>query len=59
MRYRAPLFNCVVSLYFFRVGVCSHTILTKPRGATRGVGFDREEEGFINRVDPSPRDHQL
>ena len=47
------------SIYFFRVGLCPHgNYLCRTRGAMRGVKFDREEERFIDRVDPSPRDHQ-
>ena len=26
MRYRTPIFNRIISKYFFRVGLCSHTI---------------------------------
>ena len=47
------------SIYFCRVGLCPHgNYLCRTRGATRGVGFDREEERLIDRVDPSPCDHQ-
>ena len=47
------------SIFFFRVGLCPHgNYLCRTRGASRGIGFDREEERFIDRVDPSPCDHQ-
>ena len=56
----APLHYIGASPFcFFRVGLCPHgNDLCKTRGATRGVEFDRDEERFIDRVDPSPRDHQ-
>ena len=56
----APLhYICASAIYFFRVGLYPHgNYLCRTRGATRGVGFDREEERFIDRVDPSPRDQQ-
>ena len=55
MRYRAPLFNRVTFAYFIYVGLCPTRFLPVH---TKGVGFDREEEGCIDRVDTSPRDHQ-
>ena len=46
----APLhYICASAVYFFRVGLCPHgNYLCRTRGATRGVEFDCEEEGFIN-----------
>ena len=32
----SPLFNCVLPLYFFRVGLCYHTVLTLQATWTRG-----------------------
>ena len=47
------------SIFFFRVGLCPYrNYLCRTCGATRGVELDREEERFIDRVDPSPLDHQ-
>ena len=56
----APLHYIGASPFcFFRVELCPHgNYLYKTRGATRDVGFHRVEERFIDRVDPSPRDHQ-
>ena len=51
----SPLFKRVLSLYLFRVGLCSHTILfCTTRGGERIVRF-RLNGG--DRVDPSPHDH--
>ena len=53
----SPLFNRVVLLYFFRVGLCSHTVLfCRTRGGLTSV---RCGMNGGDRVDPSPRDHQI
>ena len=53
----SPLFNRVLPLYFFRVGLCSHTVLPV-QDAWRHGGRPIEAE-TLDRVDPSPRDQQL
>ena len=55
MRYRTQLFKLTFLCFFFRVGLCSHTVLTfcRQRGRTAGVGFDQDGGDL---VDPSPRD---
>ena len=56
MRYRTSIFKRVISKYFFRVGLCSHTIhFCRLRGGRAIVGCGRDDD---DRVDPSPRDHQ-
>ena len=57
MRYRALVFEINVCRVFLRVGLCSHTFLfCRRRGDTAGIGCDQDVE---DRVDPSPRDHQI
>ena len=53
-----PLFNRVLSLHLFRVGLCSHTIFfyCRLRGGRANVGCDHNS---YDRVDPSPCDHQI
>ena len=47
------------SIHFFRVALCPHgKYLCRTRGATRRVRFDREEDRFNDRMEPSQRDHQ-
>ena len=56
MRYRAPVFNLVISSFLFYVGLCSHTIFfCRLRGDNISVGFGQDDD---DRVDPSPLDHQ-
>ena len=56
MCYRTSIFKHVISKYFFRVGLCSHTIhFCRLRGGREIVGCGRDDD---NHVDPSPRDHQ-
>ena len=53
----SPLFNRVLPLYFFHVGLCSHTVL-HVQDAWRHGGRRIEAE-TLDRVDRSPRDQQL
>ena len=56
MRYRAPPFKLTFSPFFFRVGLCSHTVLM---GRRRGRTPRRRMQSDVgDRVDPSPRDWQ-
>ena len=56
MRYHAQVFNLVISSFFFRMGLCSHTIFfCRLRGGSASVGFGQDDD---DRVDSSPRDHQ-
>ena len=56
MRYCTPVFNRVISKYFFCVGLCSHTIdFCRLRGGRAIVGCGHDDD---DRVDTSPRDHQ-
>ena len=56
MRFRTPIFNRVISKYFFCVGLCSHTIhFCRLCGSREIVKCGRDDD---DRVDPSPRDHQ-
>ena len=56
MRYHTLIFKHVIFKYFFRVGLCSHTIhFCRLRGSREIVGCGRDDD---DRVDPSPRDHK-
>ena len=51
-----PLFKRKISRYFFRVGLCSHTVyLAGDVDVWRAS--DLTADGY-DRVDPSPRDHR-
>ena len=52
----SSLFNRVLLLYFFRVGLCSHTVL--PVQDAWRHGGRRIEAETLDRVDRSPRDQQ-
>ena len=56
-----PLFKGAVSLYFFRVGLCSHTILTfsRRRGRSASVGCTRVDGDSSMRWTRSPPDPHL
>ena len=56
----APLFNHVLSQYFLHVGLCPTLFLPcRTHGGTIRVGFGRPWSQGVDRVDSSPRDHEI
>ena len=56
----SPLFNRVLPLYFFRMGLCPTRFLPcRTRGGTMGVGSSWVSSRGVDRVDQSPRDCQI
>ena len=57
MSLTAPLFNCYTARYFFRVGLCSHTIFLLQDTWLRDKRRIKAET--LDHVDRSPRNQQL